>query len=163
MVAGSVYLFLIYFYLKLPFDFSLSSLFFIGFIPILFNIFQFKPVSKKPFLSIFWIILFISLFLNYLLKNHESLSVIYRAIIFCPFLLVAAFLPFKTKQLGILTVLQIGLYIFLNRNIADEVFYQELFFFSLLISIFFLNNYTSHKTLKPGFTFKMKRETLTSA
>ena len=148
MVIAPIYLLIVYLYLKLPFDFSLFGLFFIGFLPIIFNVIKFKPVSQRPFFSIFWIIFFINLYLDNILKAPESFDVLYRAIIFCPYLLVAGFLPFKINQLTSLTILQIGLYVVLNQDIAPHVFYQELFIFFLLISIFILNHYHGHKTLK---------------
>ena len=129
-------------------DFSILSLFCLGVLPIILTVIKFKPVAQRPFLSIFWIIFFINLYLDNLLNHPKSFDVIYRAVIFCPYLLVAGFLPFKINQLTLLTVLQMGLYIFLNQNIAPQIFYQELFIFFLLISIFILNHYHGHKTLK---------------
>ena len=148
MLATPIYLLMVYFYLQLPMDFSILSLFCLGVLPIILTAIKFKPVAQRPFLSIFWIIFFINLYLDNLLNHPKSFDVIYRAVIFCPYLLVAGFLPFKINQLTLLTVLQMGLYIFLNQNVAPHIFYQELFIFFLLINIFILNHYHGHKTLK---------------
>ena len=115
MLATPIYLLMVYFYLQLPMDFSILSLFCLGVLPIILTVIKFKPVAQRPFLSIFWIIFFINLYLDNLLNHPKSLDVIYRAVIFCPYLLVAGFLPFKINQLTLNSPPNGSLYIFKSK------------------------------------------------
>ena len=126
--------------------------------PLILTTINFKPVRKSPFLTIFWVSFFINLYLAGLLENPTHSELIDRAIIFCPYLVVAGFIPFKVKQLTLFSLFQITLYIFLNQELQPQIFYQELFILFLLITIFILNHYHGHKTLKTWTSLQFEKK-----
>ena len=148
IIAGPLYAILIYFFLNIPFEFTLFSLFFGAIFLVILNIISFKFIVERPFLTIYFIFIFIYLYLEGLLNSSEYFKDIDRTILFLPYLLPAAFIPFKLNKLIFLTVTQLTLYLFYNYNLDNHILLQEIFIFSLIFSIFIFSHYYNHKTLK---------------